>query len=191
MTGPFARSFTRFALLAVAALGLASCGVNTIPKKEEAAKAQWGTVQSAYQRRADLIPNLVETVKGYAAHERDTLESVVELRNKAVASTGSAASQSVDEQKLALGLQRLFAIAEAYPQLKADENYLALQKELAITEDRIAAARRFYNGNVRDMNTLCESFPTNLIANGFGFEPVTFFELTNETERVVPRVAMG
>jgi LemA protein len=164
---------------------------NRLVKTRQHVRDSWAGIDVELKRRYDLVPNLVETVKAYASHERDTLEAVVELRNKAVASTGSAASQSVDEQKLALGLQRLFAIAEAYPQLKADHNYLALQKELAITEDRIAAARRFYNGNVRDMNTLCESFPTNLIAGTFGFEPVTFFELTNETERVVPRVALG
>lgn len=164
---------------------------NRLTKTRQHVRDSWAGIDVELKRRYDLIPNLVETVKGYAAHERDTLESLVELRNKAVASTGSAASQSVDEQKLALGLQRLFAVAEAYPNLKADSNYLALQKELAITEDRIAAARRFYNGNVRDMNTLCQSFPTNVIASWFGFEAVTFFELTNETERVVPRVAMA
>ncbi len=163
---------------------------NRLVKIRQTVSDSWAGIDVELKRRYDLIPNLVETVKGYAAHERDTLQSVVELRNKAVASTGSPASQAVDEQKLALGLQRLFAIAESYPQLKADQNYLALQKELAITEDRIAASRRFYNGNVRDMNTLCQTFPTNLIAGAFGFEPVTFFELTNVTERVVPRVAM-
>lgn len=163
---------------------------NRLVKTRQHVRDSWAGIDVELKRRYDLIPNLVETVKGYAAHERETLETVVELRNKAVASTGPAASQSADEQKLALGLQRLFAVAEAYPQLKADANYLALQKELAITEDRIAAARRFYNGNVRDMNTLCESFPTNILANAFGFERVTFFELTNETERVVPRVSL-
>ena len=164
---------------------------NRLVKTKQHVGDSWSGIDVELKRRYDLIPNLIETVKGYAAHERDTLENVVELRNRAVASNGTAASQAVDEQKLALGLQRLFAIAEGYPQLKADTNFLALQKELAITEDRIAAARRFYNANVRDMNTMCGSFPTNLLASMFGFEPETFFELTSETERVVPRVALG
>jgi LemA protein len=149
----------------------------------------WSDVDVELKRRYDLIPNLVETVKGYAAHERSVLERVIELRNRAAANHGAAASQAVDESALNLGMKQLFVVAENYPQLKADAHYLALQEELANTEDRLAAARRFFNANVRDLNQLCESFPTNIIANLFGFERSTYFELSNEAERVVPRVA--
>src|SRR5688500_8535826 len=147
----------------------------------------WSDIAVEMKRRYELIPNLVETVKGYAAHERQTLESVVELRNRAAANHGSPASQAGDESALMLGVKQLFALAEGYPQLRADSNFLALQKELANTEDRIAAARRFFNGNVREMNQLCQSVPTNLIANWFGFTGGDFFQLDSEAERVVPR----
>jgi LemA protein len=127
-------------------------------------------------------------VKGYAAHERQTLEWVIELRNKAAANQGTAASQAADEDELLRGLKQVFVLAEGYPQLRADQHFLALQRELAITEDRIAAARRFFNGNVREYSALKQSFPTNLIAGAFGFGEETFFELSSEAERVVPRV---
>ena len=104
-----------------------------------------------------------------------------------MANHGPASGQAVDETALQIGMKRLFAVAEAYPTLKADAHFLALQQELANTEDRIAAARRFFNGNVREMNQLCDQFPTNLVASGFGFERATYFELGSEAERVVPR----
>jgi LemA protein len=148
----------------------------------------WSDIDVEMKRRYDLIPNLVNTVKGYAAHEKEVLQRVVELRNKAAASHGSASEQAVDESALMIGVKQLFAVAERYPQLKADAHFLALQQELANTEDRIAAARRFFNGNVREMNQLCQMFPTNMIASVFGFAPQTFFELPSEAERVVPRV---
>jgi LemA protein len=154
-------------------------------------KESWADIDVELKRRYDLIPNLVETVKGYAAHERGVLERVIELRNKAAANHGPAASQALDESALLIGLKQMFAVAEAYPRLKADTNYLALQHELANTEDRIAAARRFFNGNVREMNGLCQQFPTNLVASAFRFESGTFFELASEAERVVPRVDLG
>ena len=148
----------------------------------------WSDIDVEMKRRYNLVPNLVETVKGYAAHERQVLEDVTRLRNQAMASQGNPATQAVAETALLLGLKTLFAVVEAYPQLKADSSFLALQKELAITEDRIAAARRFYNANVREMNQLCQSFPTNVIASMFGFETQDFFELSSEAERVVPTV---
>ncbi len=154
-------------------------------------KESWADIDVELKRRYDLIPNLVETVKGYATHEREALESVVALRNKAAANNGPAASQALDESALMVGLKRLFVVAEAYPQLKADANFLHLQGELANTEDRIAAARRFFNGNVREMNQLCAMLPTNAVAGLFGFRPETFFELASEAERVVPRVTVG
>jgi LemA protein len=151
----------------------------------------WADIDVELKRRYDLIPNLVQTVQGYAAHERSVLEHVIALRDKAAANQGPAASQAVDESALLLGLKQVFTIAEGYPRLKADVNFLALQKELANTEDRIAAARRFFNGNVREMNGLRGQFPTNIVGSLFKFETGTFFELSSEAERVVPRVQVA
>jgi LemA protein len=153
-------------------------------------RESWADIDVELKRRYDLIPNLVETVKGYAAHERGVLERVVELRNRAAANHGPASSQAADESALMLALKQVFVLAEAYPRLRADQNFLSLQSELANTEDRIAAARRFFNGNVREMNALCAQFPTNLVGSTFGFAPETFFELSSEAERVVPRVSV-
>jgi LemA protein len=163
---------------------------NRFRRLQQYIRESWGDIDVELKRRYDLIPNLVETVKGYAAHERDTLQRVVELRNRAAASTGSAASQAADESALMVGVKRLFAVAENYPQLKADTQFLALQKELANTEDRIAAARRFFNANVRELNQLCQTFPTSLVAGLAGAQPATYFELTSDAERVVPRVTV-
>ena len=150
----------------------------------------WSDIDVELKRRYDLIPNLVGTVKGYAEHEREVLEEVTKLRDRAVASRGGAASQALDETALMLGLKKLFAVVEAYPTLKADTNFLALQRELSITEDRIAAARRFYNANIREMSQLCQTFPTNLIAGAFSFESGEYFELEHAAERVVPRIEL-
>ncbi len=146
----------------------------------------WSDIDVELKRRYELIPNLVETVKGYAQHEREVLEEVTALRSRALTNQGSAASQAVDETAMLLGLKKLFVRVEAYPTLKADTHFLALQKELAITEDRIAAGRRFYNANVREMRQLCEAIPTNVIAVIFRFQGGDFFKLDNEAERVVP-----
>ncbi len=154
-------------------------------------RESWSDIEVEMKRRYELIPNLVETVRGYAAHERSVLERVIELRNRAQASHGPASEQSVDETALQIGMKQLFAVVEGYPQLKADAHFLAIQQELASCEDRIAAARRFFNANVRDMNQLCESFPSNLVAGLFGFERATYFELSSDAERVVPRVALA
>jgi LemA protein len=154
-------------------------------------RESWSDIEVEMKRRYELIPNVVETVKGYTQHERGVLEQVVQLRNKAMANHGTASSQAVDETALMIGMKQLFAVAEAYPTLKADAHFLALQQELANTEDRIAAARRFFNGNVREMNQLCDQFPSNLIASSFGFERATYFELSSDAERVVPRVDLS
>jgi len=154
-------------------------------------RESWSDIDVEMKRRYDLIPNLVQTVKGYAAHEQNVLEEVVELRSRAMGNHGSAAQQAVDEKALEIGMKRLFAVVENYPELKADSHFLALQEELANTEDRIASARRFYNANVRDLNQLCEQFPTNIVANVFGFERADYFELASDQERVVPHVALG
>ena len=151
-------------------------------------RESWADIDVELKRRYDLIPNLVETVRGYAAHERETLQGLVELRARALASTGPAETQAVDESSMLRGLRSVFAIAEAYPDLKADKHFLELQRELGLTEDRIAALRRFFNGNVRDMNQLCEMFPSSLIGNMFGFERGSYFELASDAERVVPKL---
>lgn len=161
---------------------------NRMARLRQHVRESWSDIDVELRRRYELIPNLVQTVKGYAAHEREVLEEVTALRNRAVASRGGAAGQAADETALLLGLKKLFAVVEAYPQLKADSNFLALQQELSNTEDRIAAARRFYNANIREMSQLCRTVPTNLIAGVFGFEAGEYFELGSEAERVVPRV---
>jgi LemA protein len=151
-------------------------------------KESWSDIDVELKRRYDLIPNLVETVKGYASHEKNTLVMIVNARNKAVASHGSASDQALDESALLIGLKKLFAVVEDYPELKADTHFLALQKELSLTEDRVAASRRFYNANVREMNQLEGAFPTNIVANVFKFEHQSFFELSSDAERVVPTI---
>ena len=165
--------------------------INRFVRLREHLRESWADIDVELKRRYDLIPNLVETVKGYARHEEEVLTRVVELRNLAVANQGSASSQAKDESNLLMGLKQVFALAEGYPQLKANRNFLDLQKQLALTEDRIAAARRFYNGNARTLNVLRESLPTNLIANAMNVGPATFFELTSAAERVVPRIDLG
>ena len=164
---------------------------NTLVRLRQHVRESWSGIDTELQRRYDLIPNLVETVKGYAAHERETLEAVIAARNRAAASKGSPASQAADENALVGSLKQLFAVSESYPDLKANENFLALQAELANTEDRIAAARRFYNANVRDINTRIGVFPSNLIASMFGFGVEEFFEIEDASVRVAPRVDVG
>jgi LemA protein len=151
----------------------------------------WADIDVELKRRYELIPNLVATVKGYAKHEAELLERVVQLRNQAMANRGSAASQATDENALLRGMKSVFAVAEAYPQLKSDANFRALQEELAITEDRIAAARRFFNANVRELRNLREGFPTGVVGGAMGIELPTFFELDDQNERVVPRLELG
>ena len=163
---------------------------NRLARVRQHIAESWSNIDVEMKRRYELIPNLVQTVKGYAAHEREVLEMVIELRNRASESHGTATQQAVDESALQIGMKRLFAVAENYPDLKADTHFLALQTELANTEDRIAATRRFYNGNVREMNQLCQQFPSNLIASTFGFSEADFFEIANDAERVVPRVSV-
>ena len=164
---------------------------NRFVRLKHTVKESWSDIDVELKRRYELIPNLVATVKGYAKHEAEVLERVVQLRTTAMANHGSAQSQAKDENALLLGLKSVFAVAEGYPQLKSDANFRALQDELAITEDRIAAARRFFNGNVRELRNLRESFPTSIVGNTMGIEQPTFFELDDANERVVPRVEVG
>jgi LemA protein len=137
----------------------------------------WGNIDTELKRRYDLIPNLVATVKGYATHEREVLDRVTQLRAQCIASQGKPSEQAVDENQLVAALQKLLAVVENYPQLKADQNFLELQKELTNTEDRIQAARRFFNGNVRDYRNKCQTFPSSIVANLFGFQPEDFFNV--------------
>ena len=141
------------------------------------------------RRRADLVPNLVETVKGYAAHEDRLFRDLADLRAKSI-SGGSVNQQSSTGQAMSAALGRLFAVAEAYPELKADANFRDLQDKLAGIEDEIQLSRRYYNGAVRNLNTMIESFPTNLIADGFHFTKAEFFEIGDEAARQVPRVEL-
>jgi LemA protein len=140
-------------------------------------KEAWADIEVQLKRRYDLIPNLVNTVKGYATHESTAFEKVTEARAKAMGVSGANQDHAQAENMLTGALKSVFAIAEAYPELKANQNFLALQTELSDTENKIQAARRFYNTNVRDMNTKIESFPSNIIAKVFGFKKVEFFDL--------------
>jgi LemA protein len=159
---------------------------NGLVRARNHADESWAGVDTELKRRYDLIPNLVETVRGYAAHERAVLEAVVAARARAVASTGSPASQARDENALIATLRQLLAVVENYPQLKANENYLSLQRELTNTEDRIQAARRFYNANVRDLNNRIELFPSNIVAGLFGFGRREYFEIEDAADRAAP-----
>jgi LemA protein len=163
---------------------------NRFVRLRHAVSESWADVDVELKRRYELIPNLVATVKGYAAHESAVLERVAALRATAMHNHGSAASQAKDENALLAGLRSLFAVAEAHPQLKSDAGFRALQDELAVTEDRIAAARRFFNGNVRELRNLREQFPTSVVATAMGIAEPTFFELDDANERVVPRVGL-
>jgi LemA protein len=178
-----------FILAVVAIWSIAT--VNRFVRLRQHLQESWADIDVELKRRYDLIPNLVETVKGYARHEERVLIRLVELRNLAAASRGSASAQAVDESNLMMGLKEVFALAEGYPDLKANRNFLELQRQLALTEDRIAAARRFFNGKARTLNALRESVPTNLIAKLMDVEPATYFELSSDAERVVPRVTIS
>ena len=163
---------------------------NVLVRLRQQCRESWSGIDTELRRRYDLIPNLVAAVKGYAAHEREVLQAVTEARTRAARSTGSPESQAKDENVLVDGLKQLFAISENYPDLKASENFLKLQSELANTEDRIQAARRFYNANVRDINTRIEVFPSNTIAGMFGFQAEEFFEVEDAGIRAAPSVSV-
>lgn len=147
----------------------------------------WSDIDVQLKRRYDLIPNLIETVKGYAAHEKETFEKVTQARSAAM-NAGSAEERSKAENALSDTLKSIFALSENYPDLKANQNFLELQRELTDTEDKIQASRRFYNGNVRDFNTKLQVFPTNIFATMLGFKAREFFGITDEKEREVVAV---
>lgn len=159
-------------------IGLYNSLVNLKNRTDEA----WSDIDVQLKRRYDLIPNLVETVKGYATHEREAFENVTKARSAAMGAQGPEAKAQA-ENMLSGALKSLFAVAEAYPDLKASQNFSKLQDELSDTENKIQAARRFYNANVRDLNTRIEQFPTNIFAGQLGFTKREFFELGNEAAR--------
>lgn len=161
---------------------------NGLVRAVNTCEESWADIDTELKRRYNLIPNLVETVKGYATHERETLNQVIEARNRAMASTGSPESQAQDENVLVQGLRQLFALAESYPDLKANQNFLDLQQELSNTEDRIQTARRVYNANVRNLNNRLEVFPSNLVAGSFGFSAREYFEVEDAAVREVPNL---
>lgn len=157
---------------------------NRLVRLRNRTEAAWSQIDVQLKRRYDLIPNLVETVKGYAAHERQTLEAVIEARQQAVAARG-VEEQAQAENLLTGALRQLFALAEAYPDLKANENFLALQEELTGTESRIAFARQFYNEQVLAYDNALETFPSNLVAASFNFKPEVYFEAETESREPV------
>ena len=162
---------------------------NGLVKMRNRVKEAWSDIDVQLKRRYDLIPNLINTVKGYASHEKEVFQKVTEARSNAMQAekSGNAAESAQAENMLSGALKSLFAVAEAYPDLKANQNFLELQRELSDTENKIQASRRFYNGNVRDYNTKQEVFPTNLIASMFGFKPADFFEI-DDVEKENPKV---
>ncbi|MBM7418880.1 MULTISPECIES: LemA family protein [Chryseobacterium] len=160
---------------------------NRLVKLRNLVQEAWSSIDVMLKKRHDLIPNLVETVKGYATHERETLENVTKARNLAVGADSVEAKEAA-EKNLNQAMVNLFAVAEQYPDLKANANFQQLQAELSSIENDIEKSRRYYNGTVRENNTLVESFPSNIVANMYKFEKSKFFELENIAEREVPNV---
>ena len=184
-------------LIALVVIGLIVVFVvglyNRLVTLRQRVREAWADIDVQLKRRWDLIPNLVETVKGYAAHERGTFEAVTKARSDAMAAaqTGSPEQRAQAENALGAALLNLRAVAEAYPQLQAIQEFKDLSENLTATEDKIAFARRFYNGNVRDYNTAIQTVPTNFIAGMFGFKAEQYFELTDPTQREVPKVSFS
>ena len=172
--------------LVVLALFFSIVSYNRFVSQRQLIKDSWANIDTELRRRYDLIPNLVETVKGYATHERAVFENVTKARAAATAATGSPAEQAAAEGPLVAALRQLFAVAENYPDLKANQNFLALQGELTNTEDRLQTSRRFYNANVRDYNQRVQQFPSMLIARMFSFEEEEFFEVEDVLREAGP-----
>ncbi|MDB5540654.1 MAG: rane protein [Devosia sp.] len=175
--------------IVVAAVGYAIFVYNDLVSKRQLKEEGWSGIDVQLKRRTDLIPNLLETVKGYMGHERETLEAVTQARAAATAGANAGPGErSALEGALSGALGKLLAIAEAYPDLKANTTFLEFQSALQNVEDEIQLARRYYNGAVRNLNTAVESFPSNVVANAFRFEKAEYFELENEADRAVPAV---
>ncbi|MDA0218535.1 MAG: LemA family protein [Proteobacteria bacterium] len=184
--------FIVIALLVLVAVGIALWAIaiynGLVARRQRTAEA-WSGIDVQLKRRASLIPNLVETVKGYAGHEKQTLAEVTEMRTRVrEAEGGGVAERAQAESAMSGALMRLFAVAEAYPELRANQNFLDLQSELSSLEDQIQMARRYYNGAVRDLNTMIESFPSNLVARRFSFEQPQYYEAESPADRSLPEV---
>ncbi len=177
--------------IVVIALLWAVGAYNAFVRLRNLVQEAWRQIDVELTRRHDLIPNLVETVKGYAAHERGVFDEVAQARSLASAPASGPAEQAAHENQLTQALGKLFAVAEAYPVLRASENFQQLQAELTNTEDRIAAGRRFYNANVRTLNTRVETFPNNIVAGMFGFVRAEYFETEDPAVRAAPTVDFG
>jgi LemA protein len=175
--------------LVVAVIGYAIYAYNLLVKNRQLVEEGWSGIDVQLKRRADLIPNMMETVKGYMGHERETLQAVTDARAAAqAAGNASPAERSRIEGMLSGALGRLFAVAEAYPDLKANTTFLEFQGALQTVEDEIQLSRRYYNGAVRNLNVTVESFPSNIVANAFKFMKAEYFELENELDRATPQV---
>jgi LemA protein len=179
------------AVIALVVIGLI-VSYNRFVSQKNLIRDSWANIDTELRRRYDLIPNLVETVKGYASHEKEVFEEVARTRSTAAGATGNPAAQAAAEGPFVAALGKLFAVAEAYPDLKANQNFLALQAELSNTEDRLQTSRRFYNANVRDYNRRVQSFPSGLIARSFGFKEEEFFEVEEALRQAgAPQVSFG
>jgi LemA protein len=163
---------------------------NRLVSNRQMSEEAWSGIDVQLKRRADLVPNLIETVKGYASHERGVFDEVTRLRTQAQSvPPGDVEARAKAESALSLGLGRLLAVAENYPELKASTNFLELQQQLGTLENEIQMARRYYNGAVRNLNTMIQSFPSNLVAGQFRFEQRQYFEIEDPADRAVPKVA--
>ncbi len=177
-----------YALIALVLIGLYIGGMyNKLVRARTMVEEGWSGIDVQLKKRYNLIPNLIETVKGYAGHEKETLNQVITARNAAASATGVKATKAA-EQQLQAAMANIFALAEAYPDLKANTNFLQLQNELSAIEGDVEKARRYYNGTVRENNVMVESFPSNLVANMFNFYLADFFEIDNAAEKAVPKV---
>jgi LemA protein len=169
-------------------IGLYVGGVyNRLVRARTMVEEGWSGIDVQLKKRYNLIPNLIETVKGYAKHEQETLNQVIVARNAAQTATGVKA-QTTAENQLRTAMGNIFALAESYPELKANQNFMQLQNELSSIEDDVEKARRYYNGTVRENNVLVESFPSNMVAGMFNFYLAEFFEITDQAEKAVPKV---
>jgi LemA protein len=175
--------------IVVVIVGYGIMAYNNLVRQRQLSQEGWSGIDVQLKRRTDLIPNLMEAVKGYMGHERETLEAVTAARTAAqAAQNGTPEQRAQAEGVLSGALGRLFAVAEAYPDLKDSQNFMQFQEELSNTENEIQLSRRYYNGTARDLNTAVESFPSNVIANTFKFEKVQYFEMENPADRAVPQV---
>jgi len=175
--------------IVVVVVGYGIMAYNNLVRQRQLTQEGWSGIDVQLKRRTDLIPNLMEAVKGYMGHERETLEAVTAARTAAMAAQNGTPEQRAQAEGILSGaLGRLFAVAEAYPDLKASQNFMQFQGELSNTENEIQMSRRYYNGTARDLNTAVESFPSNVIANFFKFEKVQYFEMENPADRAVPQV---